>query len=481
MLYYGKMCLYVFWQKGSSYNKFKEKVNLYYADIDISIQKIIEDNNLTNFDALSSFIDEHINDYGVSTLSKIAEYANAKRENNAAFFTDKSIMNEIIKQLPDFEQDTVRILEPSVGTGNFIPFILKKYETIKNLIIDVVDIDSDVIFILKKLIDILEIKSSVIINYVNDDFLLHDFSDRYDLVIGNPPFNRLSKGDSLAKKYLNIFQNKKTTNTFAFFMEKAINLGDYVSLITPKFLLNTPEFKETRNIIEKYKVDCIIDFGEHGFKGVLVETICTFINTTQGSDDKKSRNTVIIKSITEKKTMNQKQSYIFDHTYPYWIIYRDSFFDEIAAKLNFDMFNVFRDRQITNSKLKNQGDIRVVKSRNISDDGTEINDIPGYDSYISTEDAKTLSVYKYLKDDTVYLTPNMTYYPRVMKKPNDIIVNGSVAILIPKDSCVLTEKQRKYFSTDEYRKFYKVARNYQTRSLNVDNNSVFFFGVLKEG
>ena len=29
-----------------SYNKFKEKVNLYYADIDISIQKIIEDNNL---------------------------------------------------------------------------------------------------------------------------------------------------------------------------------------------------------------------------------------------------------------------------------------------------------------------------------------------------------------------------------------------------------------------------------------------------
>lgn len=29
-----------------SYNKFKEKINLYYADIDIPIQKIIEDNNL---------------------------------------------------------------------------------------------------------------------------------------------------------------------------------------------------------------------------------------------------------------------------------------------------------------------------------------------------------------------------------------------------------------------------------------------------
>ena len=28
MLYYGKMCLYVFWQKGSSYNKFKEKTEV---------------------------------------------------------------------------------------------------------------------------------------------------------------------------------------------------------------------------------------------------------------------------------------------------------------------------------------------------------------------------------------------------------------------------------------------------------------------
>lgn len=42
--------------------------------------------------------------------------------------------------------------------------------------------------------------------------------------------------------------------------------------------------------------------------------------------------------------------------------------------------------------------------------------------------------------DDVYMTPNMTYKPRVMKK------------------------EKGYFSTEEYREFYKIARNKQTRS-----------------
>ena len=68
-----------------------------------------------------------------------------------------------------------------------------------------------------------------------------------------------------------------------------------------------------------------------------------------------------------------------------------------------------------------------------------------------------------------------------MRKPNGVVTNGSVAVLIPKDeNTVLTDKELEYFSSDEYREFYKIARNYQTRSLNIDSNSVFFFGKNKE-
>ena len=87
---------------------------------------------------------------------------------------------------------------------------------------------------------------------------------------------------------------------------------------------------------------------------------------------------------------------------------------------------------------------------------------------------------KYLNDEKVYLTPNMTYNPRLMKKEKGYIVNGSVAILIPKYEFELTEAQKRYISSDEFRTFYKIARNYQTRSLNIDKTSCYWFGINLE-
>ena len=124
--------------------------------------------------------------------------------------------------------------------------------------------------------------------------------------------------------------------------------------------------------------------------------------------------------------------------------------------------------------------MRVIKSRNISDDGKKIIDIPGYDSYIERTTVETLSAYKFVGNENVYLTPNMTYKPRVMRNSGNMVVNGSVAVLIPKEDMELSEEQMEYFSSEEYRKFYQIARNYQTRSLNVDATSVFFYGILKE-
>ena len=269
--------------------------------------------------------------------------------------------------------------------------------------------------------------------------------------------------------------NKETNNLVAFFMEKALNISDYVALITPKNILNTTEYKETRDIMNKYNISAIIDNGEIGFKGVLIETICLVINTTA----KPSKTNV--KSIPLLQEIMQKQKYITDSKYPYWIIYRNSTFDEIANKMKFNIFDVFRDRQITNKNTikihTSNNEIRVLKSRNISDDGKKIINIENYDSYISAKELDSLSVKKYVNAQNVYLTPNMTYLPRVIKKPEGIVTNGSIAILIPKDENLeLTEKEMNYYSTEEYRNFYKIARNYQTRSLNVDSNSVFFFG-----
>ena len=438
------------------------------------IHKTIEEYQLADIEKSMEFILRNPLNLGSASLARIAELTNSRRENNAAYYTNKFIVNEIFKQLPEFEKDEINILEPSVGVGNFLPFIFKKYERIKKVNIDVVDIDEKNLQILKLLLQKQKKPVNVNLNFINEDMLLYKFAKRYDLVIGNPPFSKLRAKE--AAKYLKNNMNKNTTNTFEFFLEKSILISDYVVMIMPKAVLNTPEFTSTRELLSTKKIDCIQDYGENGFKGVLVETICMFIDTNSQPKD------TIVESLTLKQSIIQKQGYITDKKYPYWIIYRNEFFDNISQRLDFDKFKVFRDRQITNSNTMQKKDkdcLRVIKSRNISDDGKEIIDIPGYDTYIKKDTAEELSAYKYVGNENVYLTPNMTYKPRVMRNRENIVVNGSVAVLIPKEEMELTEEQMEYFSTEEYRHFYQIARNYQTRSLNVDATSVFFYGVLK--
>ena len=436
------------------------------------ITNIASQSEFSDVKNLTSFVTKNPMNLSLSALGRIAELSNTKRTDDGAFYTNKALITEMIKYLPDFEKDTLRILEPSAGVGNFIPLLLKRYEG-KELYIDMIDINAESKVVFKALYSKVKLPETVHIRYITDDFLTHNFSEKYDLVVGNPPFFKMKQGDPMLKIYRKNVINKDTTNICSFFLEKVIDIADYVAIVFPKFLLNTPEFEKSRDFLKEKSIPCIVDFGENGFKGVLIETIAIYIDNS-----KRPGNTLIV-DVTNNTSVVQKQKYIMDSKYPYWLIYRDKEFDKVADTMTFDCFDVFRDRQITNSFLKSSGDIRVIKSRNINDAGTEIVDISGYDGYVNECDVKGLSVYKYLDSETVYLTPNMTYKPRVIQKPKHTLVNGSVAILIPKTPALPTKEQLSYFSTEEYREFYRTARNRQTRSLNVDNSSVFFFGIKR--
>ena len=148
----------------------------------------------------------------------------------------------------------------------------------------------------------------------------------------------------------------------------------------------------------------------------------------------------------------------------------------MANKLDFDIFTAYRDRAITKRHTRSEGKYRVLKSRNIG--SNEIINIPDYDCYM--DDISEFGVSKYLDAENCYLVPNLTYYPRACKMPKGCIADGSVAILTPKNETSISEKDLAYYATDEFTEFYKIARNNGTRSLNIDNNSVFFFGVLKK-
>ncbi len=439
------------------------------------INKLISERELSTPQNLRNFISTEGSRLSYPSLAKIAELANSVRTENAAYYTRQDICYTIIKDLPEMKNaKSLRILEPSIGVGNFLPLLFQKYKAIPKVEIDVVDIDSNSLETLKLLLKTIDMPKNFNINFINADFLLHEFDGQYDIVIGNPPFMKITGDKSLLKTYKKNLNNQETNNIFSFFIEKSLKLGKFVALIVPKSLINAPEFNGTRELLAKCQFQKINDYGEEGFKGVKIETISFILDTQRRLWN---NHIVEVESYFLKSIYYQQQDYIFSTDYPYWLIYRDSFFDEVASKLNFNIFKSYRDRQITKKITESKGNIRVLKSRNIA--SNEIKEIAGYDCYVDSIEG--LDVGRFINNDKAVLVPNLTYYPRACFLPSNTITDGSVAILTLRNgSRDITKADLDYYATEEFTRFYKIARNFGTRSLNIDNNSVFFFGIRKD-
>lgn len=439
------------------------------------INEFIEKYALTERKNLLSFIASNPEKLSISALMRITELVNSKRNENSAFYTNKFIVNAVVSSLPSFGQRYLSILEPSAGAGNFIPLLLKKYSDVEHVDLDLVDIDPESTETLKLLLGKMVVPPNFRINVLTADYLLFGNDRHYDLIVGNPPFSKL-KPEGKNDPRLSAAKNQETRNLAALFLEKAISQSNYVSLVLNKTLLSSAEYAPTRNLLRKKQIDSIIDFGRYGFTGVSIETMSILINC------QRTPKTTIVDNLKFNFRVKQKQSYITDPVYPSFLIYRNQAFDSIAAKLVFGVFDVFRDRQITKANTierPSNNSIWVIKGKNLSVDGKAITHIKGYDRYIDASVARSLNVHEYLNREDVYLTPNMTYYPRVFKNPQNVLPDGSVAVLIPKTPFVLSDAQISFFSSEEYRSFYAIARNLSTQSINVDSSSVFFYGVLR--
>lgn len=426
-----------------------------------SIYNHLEDKNWKIFRKL------FFKDHNFFELSRLIEFFNSSKNSTAAFYTRSDISRNIVKDLPKFTgKKYIRILEPSVGAGSFIPFLLEKYKN-KNVTLDLIDIDKSIISLLKHSIKKLDIPTSFKINFFNENFLSFDSKEKYDLIITNPPF-----GKTPIEIY-NGYKNNSdigTRNQFALFIHKAYQMGNYLCFITPKSLLSTPEFNLLRQLLGKSYLCSINDFGEKAFKGVLIETISIMIR-----QDKNVNKSVKVNSLINNSSSIQHQHHIQDKKFPCWLIYRTDKFENILKKLNLDIFDFIRDREITKKHTtKKKTSIRVLKSRNVANN--KVVKIDGYDSYLI--DGKSVKALNHMNQYKIMI-PNLTYYPRACYLPKKSICDGSIALLTPKKGYIVTDEDLDYFASDEFKYFYHIARNKGTRSLNIDKNSIIFWGIKK--
>ena len=430
------------------------------------IKKIIENKKLYIHEELLSFIKE--SKLPFVELSKISELANSQRLNNAAYYTNQELTFNVVNSSPDFKnKKIIYILEPSVGVGNFLPSLFLMYSK-QDVVLDVIDINKESIKTLKSLLRKIKIPKNFKINFINDDFIFFKNEKQYDLVVGNPPFENLKKEQIDIYRNEKLFINSHAKNVYSFFLTKALFMGKNISFISPKALFESKTFIEDRGKLKNKKIFKITDYGEFGFKGVKVETIALHI-----------RNQIFkfveIESYPLQQIDFKKQGYIIDDDFPTWLIYRDNYFDSFIKKLSFNQFDVIRDRRLTSKNYSTKGNYKVVKSKNIGYGSVSFyNDDPKinrseFNNFISS----------YINKQNYYLVPNLSYYPRITNLPKNTVVDGSAAILSLKSNKVLKKYQIDFFNSLEFFYLYRIARNFSTRSLNIDSVTVFYFGLPK--
>lgn len=413
---------------------------------------------------VESFKDEYLNYYladdqlrsnfYIDTFLKEQATANAKE--SGSFYTPQCVVFDAIKDLEIKAEKNVHILEPSVGLGAFIPQLAALLSEKESVVIDAVEIDKDTILSLQESIRKINLGCNVEINYFCSDFLEFEMSEKYDAIVTNPPYTNSKK------KHPDVSKGLKVKNLFGLFLLKLYDHSDNIICVIPKNFVMADEFEPVRKQYESYSLVSICDFGVKFFKKVFVEILSLHFS-------KKYKGSLIVRDYINDEIFIHPQKYIF-HTHV-WLIYRNNFFDKFIEAMQLDVFTSFRDRQITNPMLRETGAIRVLRSKNIQDDGTIISK-PGYDKYIDSVD--DFQVGKYLNKKPIIMV-NFTYNTRATILPDGMIPNGSIAILTPKVPVPINVLS--FYSSPEFRRYYEIVKSRSRFTLNIDESSLYYIGI----
>lgn len=392
--------------------------------------------------------------------SYIYENELSDQNETGSFYTPQIVVYNTIKEFLCNSKNP-RILEPAVGLGAFIPQFLRLVDECDTVTFDLVDTNNEALQLLSAILPLITTNNKFNFNYINDDFLTHNFNLRYDAIISNPPYFKMKAAQKNIYKRLFV---DKASNIFCLFLDKYSTLSNEIMVVIPKGFLMIPDSNYCRYIYQmNYNIYSIYDYCVDFFKKVFIEIISIHFSTSYTGN-------VTIQNYRENIIKSVPQGYIYDDKI--WLLYKNEWFINYKNNLKLDVFNFYRDRQLTNKYLsKDKKNIWVIRSKNLLDDGTFIHK-EGYDRYIDNIDEFQLSKY-YNKKHILFI--NFTYNTRAAILPDKCTVNGSFCILLPK-----TDNQAvnlNLYASENFRKYYAIVKNLSKFTLNVDANTIYYIGV----
>ncbi|ELI5737918.1 N-6 DNA methylase [Vibrio fluvialis] len=293
-----------------------------------------------------------------------------KREIFSQFYTKKEISDYLCDLLVK-GHSLKNVVDLGVGEGSLLNSIKSTYGNIKTV---GVDIDKENIRNLYELnnIDSLYCFDSTKIRNVERLIYKHG---TFDLVVGNPPYNRISIDEEIKNtfKSLNIYDNRdlsKIGSDIVFLIHGLLLLNDLGTLvyILPDGFSNNIFYKELRKFLyENYRVNRIVEIPEKSFVATEAKTHLISISKGMTSD------IIEVSRLDGTKTINiSKEQFIARCDY--------SFLDK-PLPMNYRMLKDFNVRIFRGNRSKcylskagvayvhtsNMADISISKNENIKD------------------------------------------------------------------------------------------------------------------
>lgn len=209
---------------------------------------------------------------------------------------------------------------------------------------------------------------------------MFDVKERFDIVIGNPPYHQLSKDLAITKEYKNYLKQRFQTsggrfNTYIFFIHIGIELlskKGVISYIIPNTLLTQDYYKETRlKLLNKTILTKVISYDILPFDNAIVENI-TFIALNDNRENYSIRHYHSDIKTTTFDCIKEKKEFLSSPTYSLCFNSRKVSITQDTIKLN-ELCNINqaialkgdKSLSIKSSNAQNQY-YRLLDGRNIS-------------------------------------------------------------------------------------------------------------------
>ena len=170
------------------------------------------------------------------------------KKNNGIYFTPPDTVSNTIDIIQEYSKYTNEwsgnILEPSCGSCEYVNELCKRFPQSQIKAIEYNKVIYENIENLKT-----ENKG---LSIINTDFLKYKEDDKYDLIIGNPPYYVMKKSE-VDEEYYKYFEGRP--NIFIIFIIKSLKLlktNGILSFILPLNFLNCLYYDKTRAYISKH-------------------------------------------------------------------------------------------------------------------------------------------------------------------------------------------------------------------------------------